>query len=105
MPDNAKPTRWSATLTHKADKERGKLPANVRSQFDLLLKEIEILGPIRKDWKNFSQLKSGRNIPSNAYHCHIKKGKPTFVVCWRIVSKENKIIEVYYVGTHENAPY
>lgn len=105
MLDDIKPFKWTVEPTQRTGKERSKLPANIRSQFDLLLKEMELLGPIRKNWKNFSSLKNGRDIPANAYHCHIKKGKPTFVVCYRITSKENKAIEVYYVGTHENAPY
>lgn len=53
-----------------------------------------------KEWKNFSSLTG-----NDSYHCHLKKGKPTYVACWRIVSKKEKIIEVYYVGTHQNTPY
>jgi hypothetical protein len=41
----------------------------------------------------------------NEYHCHIEKGRPTYVVCWRIADKNKKNIEVYYAGTHEKAPY
>ncbi len=39
------------------------------------------------------------------HHCHLKKGHPTYVVCWRVTSKQLKTVEVYYVGTHEKAPY
>ena len=38
-------------------------------------------------------------------HCHLIKGRPTYVCCWAIINKQKKIIEVYYVGTHEKAPY
>lgn len=40
---------------------------------------------------------------SSFHHCHLRKGKPTYVACWA-VTNENKI-EVFYVGTHEGAPY
>ena len=38
-------------------------------------------------------------------HCHLQKGRPTYVCCWEVINKKRKIIEVYYVGTHEKAPY
>ena len=58
-------------------------------------------GPYRANWANYSTLK-GRN---NEFHCHIKKGKPTYVVCWRLGDKKIEMLEVTYVGTHEKAPY
>jgi hypothetical protein len=38
------------------------------------------------------------------WHCHLVKGNPTYACCWELVEKKEKIIEVYYVGTHEKAP-
>ena len=67
--------------------------------FQLLLKEIELCGPIMNKWPNYGKLFK------NCYHCHLKKGKPTYVAVWRVVSKKEKIVEVVYVGTHEKAPY
>ena len=61
--------------------------------------DITDRGPVRGDWPNFSKL------GKNTYHCHLKKGKPTYVACWRMLDKSKKVIEVYYVGTHEKAPY
>lgn len=90
---------WTVDFTSKAAKQRGKLPDKVRALLDLLSKQMEISGPIRRDWKNFSKL-TGDN-----YHCHLKKGHPTYVACWRVVDKKIQIIEVYYAGTHENASY
>ena len=81
-----------------------KLSESVRLQINLLMREIEQLGPIRKNWPNFSPL-TGKGLPKNAYHCHIKKGKPTYVACWYVEDKKVKIVEIFYVGTHENAPY
>jgi hypothetical protein len=71
----------------------------------LLMKELESSGPIRKNWPHFNKLTKSKSVPESSYHCHLKEGRPTYVACWRIVDKVRKIIEVYYVGTHENAPY
>ncbi len=90
---------WTVELTSKASKQREKLPDKIRALLDLLSKQIELSGPIRKNWKNFCE------HATNDYHCHLKKGKPTYVACWRVVNKKIQIIEVYYAGTHENAPY
>lgn len=90
---------WTVEFTSKADKQRAKLPDKVRALLARLSKEMELSGPIRKNWKNFSKL------TDEDYHCHLKKGNPTYVACWRVVNKKIQIIEVYYAGTHENAPY
>ena len=63
------------------------------------MKEIEIVGPVRGNWPNYSKLGGMR------HHCHIKDGRPSFVVCWEVVGTEVRLIEVYYVGTREKAPY
>jgi hypothetical protein len=39
------------------------------------------------------------------YHCHLKAGRPTYVACWELIDKKIRILEVYYVGTREKAPY
>jgi mRNA-degrading endonuclease RelE of RelBE toxin-antitoxin system len=90
---------WQVTLTRKAAKQLSKLPLEVQNAFDRLAKELEVEGPMQPNWKNFSKLSS------STYHCHIKKGRPTYVVCWEVRTKEIRLVEVYYVGTHEGAPY
>lgn len=93
---------WRVDLTKRAGKQLDGLPKAIQQRFDLLAKEMEVSGPLRSNWPNFSPLKGQAG---QRYHCHIKKGRPTYVVCWEVVSKEIKIIEVYYVGTHEKVPY
>lgn len=95
---------WKVFLSKAAQKKAKQLPESIRLQINLLMREMEQLGPIRKNWPNFSALE-GRGLPKNAYHCHIKKGKPTYVACWYVEDKKVKIAEVFYVGSHENAPY
>jgi hypothetical protein len=47
------------------------------------------------NWQNYSKL----NV--NQYHCHLTY---RYVACWRH-EKNTIIIEVYYVGSREAAPY
>lgn len=90
---------WTVQWKRKLDKQLGELPEQVQLAFRALIHEIELFGPVRGNWKNYSKLSKTR------HHCHIKAGRPTYVVCWEVVNKQIMIIEVYYVGTHEKAPY
>jgi len=92
---------WQVSLRKHAKKQADQLPNTVYEALRFLIKEMKKFGPLRYDWKNFSKL---RNM-ENSYHCHLKSGKPTYVACWEVTDKKIKIIEVYYVGTHEKAPY
>lgn len=96
---------WKVEYSRPAAKAKRALPAGIQAQIDLLAKEIEIAGPIRLNWANFGALKKGKGVPDKAYHCHIKKGRPTYVACWTVENRRIKFVEIYYVGTHENAPY
>lgn len=93
---------WSVEITRKVAKQLKKLPVAAQERFDLLAKELEAAGPHAARWSHFGKL---RVAGKEAYHCHIKSGRPTYVACWEVVNKQIRIIEVYYVGTHENAPY
>ncbi|MDE0119004.1 MAG: cytotoxic translational repressor of toxin-antitoxin stability system [Bdellovibrionales bacterium] len=90
---------WYIEYTSKAVKQLKKQPVTIRDAALALVMDIKERGPIRGDWPNFSKL------GKTNYHCHLKKGKPTYVACWRMLDKNKKVIEVYYVGTHEKAPY
>ncbi len=57
---------WTVRLNRKAEKQLIGLPEGVLDTFKFLIKEIEILGPIRGNWPNYSPL------TSNCYRCHIK---------------------------------
>jgi mRNA-degrading endonuclease RelE of RelBE toxin-antitoxin system len=92
-------TQWTVTYSRKAHKQFNDLPEKIRVKMTLLTREILESGPIRKNWHHFGKLKD------DTYHCHLKEGNPTYVSCWYIVNKELKKVEVFYVGTHENAPY
>lgn len=92
---------WTVNIIGQAKKAPKLLSKRVLAEFSLLFMELQKLGPYRSDWPNYTKMKGS----IEDYHCHIEKGRPTYVACWRILDKKNKIIEVYYAGTHEKAPY
>jgi len=90
---------WTVQWKRKLEKQIQEIPEPVQLQFRELVREIQLSGPVRGNWKNYGKLGPGR------HHCHIKSGRPTYVVCWEVVDKKIEIVEVTYVGTHEKAPY
>ena len=79
---------WEIKIPTKVGKQIKKLPKAARSALLLLMRDLESNGPSTGGgWKNLS------------------KGRPTYVCCWEVTDKKLKITEVYYVGTHEKAPY
>ena len=91
--------KWTVTVSSKARKGIRTLPEAAKRALALLMADIEEGGPVRGEWPNYSKLAKGR------HHCHIKKGKPTYVAVWAEVAGKVRLIEVKYVGTHEKAPY
>lgn len=76
-------------------KELGSLPLAVQETFHQLRVDLERNGPWQHRWPNYSKLGGGR------YHCHLNYGH---VACWSY-EKNTIIIEVYYVGSRQSAPY
>ena len=91
--------KWQARLTKNAQKQVSRLPAPVQDALSVLMADIADKGPVRGDWPNYSKLGEGR------HHCHIRKGRPTYVAVWEERDKEIRLVEVTYAGTHEKAPY
>lgn len=90
---------WTVTIARKLQKQIGRLPEPVKKSLVALIRDIEVQGPVRGNWPNYGSLKQNR------HHCHIKKGKPTYVAVWEVKNKEVKLVEITYAGTHEKAPY
>ena len=90
---------WQVVYNRKKFQKK-RLPAVAMAAMELLVAEIEQSGPVRGNWPNYSKL------PNNRHHCHIKRGKPTYVAVWEDIGKNKvKLVEIIYVGTHEKAPY
>lgn len=67
--------RWKVELSGKAKKADKLLSKNAHKAFSQLLMELKS-GPDTPNWPNYGKL--GRMT----YHCHLKKGRPTYVACW-----------------------
>jgi mRNA-degrading endonuclease RelE of RelBE toxin-antitoxin system len=90
---------WKVVFSKKANKQLHELPETVRVKLDVLVYEIQASGPVRGNWKNYGKLSDQK------HHCHLKSGQPTYVACWEVTDRIIRIVEIYYAGTHEKAPY
>jgi len=94
---------WKVEFNHKAAKQALKLNKRILLTLQVLIEDLIKKGPAPgKHWHNYSKLRGKRQ--EDKRHCHLIKGSPTYVCCWEVNSTQ-KCIEVYYVGTHEKAPY
>jgi len=86
---------FEVEIKKKELKKLKKIPERVQKKLRLLVLDLEEKGPVLLKWSNFSKLSE------NEYHCHLTY---SYVACWR--NEEGKlVIEVYYVGSREKAPY
>lgn len=92
---------WQVLTTGKARKQKDKLPKGMRDVLYLLEKDLMARGPELTGWPHFGKI-VGKN---DVFHCHLNKGKPRYVAIWKVTDREIRLIEVRYVGTHENADY
>ena len=76
-------------------KQIEELPEMIQKKLAVLIDDLREKGPIRTEWQNFSKLEKSK------YHCHLSH---KWVMCWQCENK-SIIIEVYYAGSRENAPY
>ena len=99
---------WTVGFTRKAEKQTEALSKSARLALNFLVEDLKHKGPSPgKSWPNYGKLKGLKGVKSSRdlRHCHLVKGNPTYVCCWEVIDNEVKIIEVYYAGTHEKAPY
>ena len=87
---------WHVAFTKKAAKQVAKLPKRERAILPLLVRELELSGPVLPNWDNYSKLSK------TTYHCHLGY---KWVACWEVEDKQVKLIEIYFVGSREDAPY
>jgi hypothetical protein len=89
-------TEWTVNFTSKAAKQEKKLPDKERKIIAALVTDLKTSGAVLPTWPNYSKL------GGNRYHCHLSY---KWVACWTLEDKKIKLIEIYYVGSRENAPY
>lgn len=92
---------WTVRLTGKARKQKTKLPTAISSALDLLRTELELEGPKRRNWPHYGLI-AGKD---DMHHCHLNKGSPCYVAVWKVTDRDARLMEIRYVGTHENANY
>jgi hypothetical protein len=88
--------KYKVSITKSAAKTADKMPSLERDRFLSLIRDLRECGSILPEWKS-TPLKG---MPGK-YHCHLSY---KWVACWK---NENGsiLIEVYYVGSREKAPY
>jgi hypothetical protein len=99
---------WSVGYIGQAKQSMKKgaryLPQDALEMMESLLLDLGKSGPGQPLWPGYGKLRNqGKGVDKR--HCHLIKGRPTYVACWEVKDPKNKILEVYYVGTHEKAPY
>jgi len=88
---------WTVKVKKSALKQVGKIPVEIQGAFFALVEDLKANGPHPgPDWKNYSKLSKIK------HHCHLAY---KWVACWEVENDQLKIMEVYYVGSRENAPY
>lgn len=75
------------------EKKLKKLRRKIQEIYEALVFDLSVKGPVPgKRWQNYSPL------GNNRHHCHL-------TYCWEEVQGEIRLLEVYYVGSREDAPY
>lgn len=91
---------WTVEPSPKVRRQVPRLPEKIQLFLFTLLREIEVSGPVRGNWPNYSKL------GPNRHHCHLGKANRTeYVAVWDVADKTIKLIEVTYAGTRKDAPY
>jgi hypothetical protein len=88
-------TKYEVRVLKGTRKRLEKAPGLVRYKFTALMLDLEAHGPIQLAWPNYSKL------GEDQYHCHLGR---KWVACWRS-EKGSLLVEVYYAGSREDAPY
>jgi len=86
---------YKVLMSKKVEKQIKKLRNIEKKKLVQLLEDLRDYGPERIEWQNYSQLRK------NDYHCHLSYH---WVACWKMLY-DVVTLEVYYVGSRENAPY
>ncbi|MDR2820434.1 MAG: cytotoxic translational repressor of toxin-antitoxin stability system [Desulfovibrio sp.] len=101
MSDTDKNEFWKVDFSNKAGKQVDKLPPNMRAAVYLLRHALEEFGPEQTGWRNYSLIVGGNDV----HHCHLNNSRPRYVVVWKVLDREKRIIEVRYAGPHGSAVY
>ena len=101
-------SQWEVDLSRDAKKQyknltRSGLKPSITAVIDALVADLKLNGPVLINWPNYGVIYESKK--RSYYHCHLRKRKPTYVACWELINEQANKIEVFYVGSHEDAPY
>lgn len=89
---------WQVQIKPKLVRKIKTLPQPIQTATRALVEDLKKNGHYPGDkWHNYSTLEK-----KDEHHCHLTY---RYVACWRVLNKKIEIMEVYYVGSRENAPY
>jgi mRNA-degrading endonuclease RelE of RelBE toxin-antitoxin system len=86
---------YRVLMSKRVAKQMERMPERIRKRLTALVEELHVDGPLQPAWPNYGKL------GASLYHCHLSYD---WVACWHY-EKGTVEIEVYYVGSRENAPY
>lgn len=95
------PFHWTIKFSAGVRKQKDKMPLDMVERFYILVRELEQEGPVQPEWHHYGKLSGKKDV----HHCHLNKGKPRYVVVWKVEDRQVNIMEILYAGTHENADY
>ena len=88
---------WTVEIKRKVKRRLYKLPEDIQEKALALAIDLRKHGKNPgKKWKNFSSLSE------TTFHCHLSY---SYVACWEVIDEKIRLMEVYYVGSREDAPY
>ena len=91
---------WKVTASRGTLKSLERMPHRARDSFWRLFAVLRDSGPTGPcHWRNYGKLKSRHE----EYHCHLTPDHH-WVACWRSEG-EAFVIEIFYLGSHQDAPY
>lgn len=94
-------TLWKVDFSSKAEKQEKKLPDDMRGVLKLLWLSLKESGPEQKGWRNYGKIEGGKDV----HHCHLNNNRPRYVAVWKVMSMEERIIKIQYVGPHGSVNY
>lgn len=87
---------WKVSIHKKAQKGARKLPAREQEKLIALIRDLQASGAAQPRWANYSKL------GAKQHHCHLSY---KWVACWEEADKTLRLIDIYYIGSREDAPY
>ncbi len=86
---------YRVLISRRILKRIKRIPESIQTRLAILVEQLREKGPLQPGWADYGKL------GPNKYHCHLSR---SWVACW-YWEKGTIDIEVYYVGSRQNAPY